>query len=532
MFHYLTLSNLRQTYEIAKVCLGLDKPLPAPPSLPSSLGSSPVSSPSGETSPEQSATSPTSCSEGALFVSEQGCNTACLPSGSSCTMTVRFTPTVSNPPVENPTIPVNQLIPQPSSRPTSCSVGAFFVSEQDCNTACLPSGSSCTMTVRFTPSAPHLMPENPSSSPTIPISATPGGTTSGSLTIPSTPISTGGMPSDPDAASSPIQFIVTNTGGAATGTLSTPLSPSYDFIISTGEIIEPKQYPIDQPPSQTEIFSPSMTTDFSSKTLDELKSIKMTVGVEEKAKIEYLDSVDVRGVPLSDVIKFEANPRENAKSVIVKVDTSTAPELNKPASITLYNVKPMKEPIILRDGAPCDSCEIIFYDADSGTLNFVTPGFSSFEAIDASGLGRGTLILSGTNYEFFVNSAGDMIVVDQNGDGTLDGSSVSINVLGNGILEFGSAGSTIDVTLLTPRRYLDNSTAPDEMTTIRFGITEGEAGISLPTIDTTDAGATEEAMTTYGTHFILEDKTTRNDLTINYPAAGQRRVGVILQTES
>ncbi|MBI2147029.1 hypothetical protein HYU19_00955 [Candidatus Woesearchaeota archaeon] len=278
---------------------------------------------------------------------------------------------------------------------------------------------------------------------------------------------------------------------------------------------------INEPP-QAATFDKEVTTDFSTKTLDDLKRVdRLTLGRNGLGKIEFAKAVDARGLNLDESVIFSKNR--------VEVDSSKAPELDKPAIVTLENVD-MINPVIYKDGKPCESCTIVEYNKETKQLTFTVEGFTAYEAIDAAGLGQGSLVLSGVSYEFFINPAGDKLVVDQNADGTLNGAAIPINIMGNGILELGAAGSPTDITLRTLKRYLSNSSSPDETTTIRFSVTDGEIGVSLPGLRTYDAGDYEEAMTVYGTHFRLEDTTRRNDLIVEYPSR-QRSASVNVGVE-
>lgn len=272
-------------------------------------------------------------------------------------------------------------------------------------------------------------------------------------------------------------------------------------------------------PPKAEHFDASRTTDFSSKSMEELSRLEnMNVGKEGIAQVQFEGAVDVRGLDLDKVIVLEPNK--------VTIDAKQAPELNTSATIILENID-MEAPVIYKDGKPCVTCRIISYDRQARRLVFTTEGFSTFQAIDAAGLGRGTLVLSGHPYEFFVDANGTRIVVDQNGDGTLNGASADIHVLGYGILELGSPGSTIDIVLRTLRRYIDEATA-DETTTIRFSVSGNDVKVSLPNLNMSDAGETEEALTRYGTLFVLEDKNVRNDLSVHYPSREQRSAQVTI----
>ncbi len=69
----------------------------------------------------------------------------------------------------------------------------------------------------------------------------------------------------------------------------------------------------------------------------------------------------------------------NISNRLVYLDSSNIPELNKPATITLYNITAAK-PKIMRDGVACDKCTIVSYT--NNTLVFTVPGFSTYEVID------------------------------------------------------------------------------------------------------------------------------------------------------
>jgi hypothetical protein len=65
----------------------------------------------------------------------------------------------------------------------------------------------------------------------------------------------------------------------------------------------------------------------------------------------------------------------------VVLDGSTLPELNRPAVITLYNMK-LTKPGIKRNGAPCAGCSEIVYNPSLKTITFKVPGFSTYEIFD------------------------------------------------------------------------------------------------------------------------------------------------------
>jgi len=68
----------------------------------------------------------------------------------------------------------------------------------------------------------------------------------------------------------------------------------------------------------------------------------------------------------------------------INIDSENIPQLNKSARLTLYNLD-LDNPIILKDGFPCDDCSIISYDA-SGNLTFDVQHFTNYSASENSQL--------------------------------------------------------------------------------------------------------------------------------------------------
>lgn len=280
-------------------------------------------------------------------------------------------------------------------------------------------------------------------------------------------------------------------------------------------VAQPSKVIPDMPKAKS--FDSDLSTNFEDLGWHEVRRVsKMRLGKRNQAQIEWQGEVDVIGLNLDNLVTIKHN--------WVEVKSDEAPQLNTPAMITLENIV-MQQPVIYKNGKPCNTCTIVNYDRATKRLTFTTTSLSTFTAIDAAGLGRGTLVLSGSRYEFFVNSAGDAIVVDLDGDGDLDGSAVDIHTMGYAILDLGAAGDPTDVVLRTLSRYTANKTG-DETTTIRFSLVNSRPAISLPTLRTYEAGAWEEGMTNYGARFSIEDKNRNNDLIIDYPLAGRRTAGV------
>ncbi|MDO8643251.1 MAG: hypothetical protein Q7R76_06780 [Candidatus Woesearchaeota archaeon] len=271
---------------------------------------------------------------------------------------------------------------------------------------------------------------------------------------------------------------------------------------------------------KNENFRNAESTPLHEMADEQLKSVSnLKLTVPGKGGVHFLEPIDARGIDFDSTVKISSGT--------VTVDVVAVPELNKPAILTIENLA-LKNPSLLADGSICRQCKDVRYK--DNTLTFSVEHFTTFSAVEAGGK-KGTLMVGGQSYTFFVNTDNNRVVVDQNADGTLDSSSVNINVAGNGVLELGGAGGTVDVVLRTPKRYLENRTE-DETTTIRVAVSGSAAGITLPNLNTTynKAAKTVEGMTTYGALFVLgSSRDTHNDLIITYPTS-QRMAGVNVRT--
>ncbi|MEK7508031.1 MAG: PKD domain-containing protein, partial [Patescibacteria group bacterium] len=65
----------------------------------------------------------------------------------------------------------------------------------------------------------------------------------------------------------------------------------------------------------------------------------------------------------------------------ISLDSVNLPELNKEATITLYNIT-VSNPAILKDGTSCSVCSIISYQ--DNTLVFTVPGFSTYTVVEGT----------------------------------------------------------------------------------------------------------------------------------------------------
>jgi chitodextrinase len=65
----------------------------------------------------------------------------------------------------------------------------------------------------------------------------------------------------------------------------------------------------------------------------------------------------------------------------VTLDSAVMPELNRPAVITLYNMR-LNKPAIKKNGVGCTGCTLISYDTGTKVLVFSVTGFSTYEIVE------------------------------------------------------------------------------------------------------------------------------------------------------
>jgi len=138
--------------------------------------------------------------------------------------------------------------------------------------------------------------------------------------------------------------------------------------------------------------------------------------------------------------------------------------------------------------------------------------------------GDGNVGVGGYNYRFTVSlSAPHPLAVDLNMDGTIGSGTANIVILGGGILELGSPGSSTTVKLRTKRRLFDEPTT-DEVTTILIFKSNGRLDLDISGLETfRDREGIDKGLTRFGALFLLESRYRPSRLTIEYPTGG--RVG-------
>ena len=94
----------------------------------------------------------------------------------------------------------------------------------------------------------------------------------------------------------------------------------------------------------------------------------------------------------AEIIDVEENPNVYIDNNVIAINTEELPELDKPATLTFYNVFFEDTPLIyyneefttnpaeITEPCPADICSNINYDKETGTLSFDVSGFSSFSS--------------------------------------------------------------------------------------------------------------------------------------------------------
>lgn len=179
---------------------------------------------------------------------------------------------------------------------------------------------------------------------------------------------------------------------------------------------------------------------------------------------------------------------------------------------------------------------------DDATIDFLDIGTNQEKSVafDKS-TGQGYLVMSGNTYTFYVSSTAPYpVVIDQNGDGAIDGGEARIVLRNGGRLDLGSgntiAGSSITITLTTPKRLFAEPTT-DEVVDITLTRDGSILDITVPDQDEVklyhDKARTDKGMSDFGVYF-LKDKRSKDSaqLVIEYPRAGVFNIPATAQGEA
>ncbi len=123
--------------------------------------------------------------------------------------------------------------------------------------------------------------------------------------------------------------------------------------------------------------------------INDLKNINdFTIENTNYGLIKFLQRINLLGnktqtqVNLTEIsTNIDKYVRINKSTVTI--ESQNLPELNSPATITMYNLT-FDKPIIIYDGEKCpeEICQIISYDKNSGELTFIVNKFSTYNIIE------------------------------------------------------------------------------------------------------------------------------------------------------
>ena len=124
-------------------------------------------------------------------------------------------------------------------------------------------------------------------------------------------------------------------------------------------------------------FTNSLTTNFSNlSSFGNLENV--TIGIPNKAQINFTQPVTVGGYNLDNLITIMSN------HVSIDINSNNEEDLNKSATITMFNLSYGQNPIVLKDGSVCDDCTIVSYNGSMFIFNVT--GFSAYTTTENSQL--------------------------------------------------------------------------------------------------------------------------------------------------
>ncbi len=135
-------------------------------------------------------------------------------------------------------------------------------------------------------------------------------------------------------------------------------------------------------------FTNRLTTDLTNVDLYKVRNLH--VGIENIGQVDFGDKEvnlienvlgTIKSIDLENAFEFT-----NRK---VKVNSELFRELNKSATITLYNITNITNFVIKKDGITCKECKIVSYDNDNGRLVFTVEHFSEYSVEGNGSCGDG-----------------------------------------------------------------------------------------------------------------------------------------------
>ncbi|HLC78935.1 MAG TPA: Calx-beta domain-containing protein [archaeon] len=127
--------------------------------------------------------------------------------------------------------------------------------------------------------------------------------------------------------------------------------------------------------------------DFANLDLNNQNSLE--IGISTLGKISYANqNLKLVRETANEQDSLDLDSAIEITQSKIYLNSVLLPELNKPATLTLYNIN-ANNPKILKDGSSCPQCLITSYSKNTQTINFTVPGFSTYEIIEDSDDGSG-----------------------------------------------------------------------------------------------------------------------------------------------
>jgi len=150
--------------------------------------------------------------------------------------------------------------------------------------------------------------------------------------------------------------------------------------IKVASLLKRTEYDIIEAAPDISAFTGDDTTNLSIKTGIELENVTSFTVENEHGKVEFLVPVDIspRDLQRINISKFLMIAHNNVSMI-----SSHLPMLNRPATISLYNIE-MVYPNLLRNEMDCPDFACSFISYEGGTLIFNVTRFSSYSAEDTA----------------------------------------------------------------------------------------------------------------------------------------------------
>ena len=170
-------------------------------------------------------------------------------------------------------------------------------------------------------------------------------------------------------------------------------------------------------------------------------------------KIRYSQPVNIFGTT-DKKSQIDLDSFITIKNKSVEIKSDLAPQFNKPATITLYDIK-LTKPLIKKGGEvyATSSSPLMTYNAASSTLTFIVTGFSAYDVIEDTATFTLTASKSG-------NGAGSIVGVDSATTIFTEGTSITLTTTADSGSTFSGwsgacAGTGSCVVTMTANRSVD-----------------------------------------------------------------------------